>query len=198
MVDKYGTGQDPYTYDGSAVLKNLLNIQNEQELDEAERDISLISAMDIEFSEPAYDLEYWCALHHGLFHDIYEWAGTLRTIDISKGNTHFCNIRFLESNANKLFNELESENYLCGISRAALVQRISYFYSELNVIHPFRDGNGRAQRLLFEHIVINCGYEISFEDVEIDEWIDANIQGYEKQDYSAMQAIFEKCIGIPL
>jgi cell filamentation protein len=64
----------------------------------------------------------------------------------------------------------------------------------MNVVHPFREGNGRAQRVLFEHMIINCGYDIDWSIVEADEWLEANIKGY-YCDYSLMRSIFEKCIG---
>ncbi|WP_186368572.1 Fic family protein, partial [Yersinia bercovieri] len=63
----------------------------------------------------------------------------------------------------------------------------------LNVIHPFREGNGRAQRLLFEHIIINCGFQISFAGINPDEWIQANIDGYHCR-YQRMTALFARCI----
>ncbi|OQY37544.1 MAG: hypothetical protein B6229_08225 [Spirochaetaceae bacterium 4572_7] len=44
------------------------------------------------------------------------------------------------------------------MSYSDLVQHISEFYIELNLIHPFREGNGRSQRILFDHILANCGY----------------------------------------
>ena len=55
---------------------------------------------------------------------------------------------------------------------------MAHYYCELNVIHPFRDGNGRAQRLLFEVISINAGYELRWEPIRREEWVDANIAAY--------------------
>ncbi|MNT81573.1 putative adenosine monophosphate-protein transferase fic [compost metagenome] len=62
------------------------------------------------------------------------------------------------------------------------------------MIHPFRDGNGRAQRILFEHLIINAGYEISWWPVEEGEWLRANIEAV-FCDYDALVRIFERCIG---
>lgn len=197
MVDKYGTGQDPYSYEGTDVLINKFGIQDAEELLEAERDLSELSAMDMEFSEPPYDFTYWCSLHEQLFSDIYEWAGKVRTIDISKGDTRFCTCRFIENEAQKLLIKLAKENFLQALSRDELVQELAEYYSELNVLHPFRDGNGRAQRILFEHIIINAGYTISYEPISKDEWIRANIDGY-NCDYVALEKIFDKCLSVNL
>ncbi len=194
MVDKYGTGQDPYKYEKSDVLKNNLGITDEVELFEAERKLSEISAMDIEFQEPPYDLSYWCLLHKKLFSDIYCWAGEIRTIDISKGDTRFCNCNRIEAEATKLFDNLAKENFLIGLPRKELTKKLAEYYCDMNVIHPFRDGNGRSQRLLFEHLIINCGYEVTFKNIKINDWLDANIEGYHCL-YGKMQKLFDIVLG---
>lgn len=193
MVDKYGTGQDPYSYEGTDILINKFDIRDAAQLQEAERDLSEIAAMDIEFSEPPYDFSYWCSIHQLLFSDIYEWAGKVRTIDISKGNTRFCACRFIESESEKLLGRIAKDNFFNGLSKEELIPKLAEYYSELNVIHPFRDGNGRAQRVLFEHIVVNTGHTISYEFISKSDWIQANIDGY-NCDYRALESIFNKCV----
>ncbi len=191
--DKYGDGPDPYTYPNSQVLINKFGITDDDQFIEMEKDFSELAIMDIEFSPPPYDLLYWRSLHQALFGDIYHWAGELRTIDITKGTTRFCNINRIEPEANRLFNQLAQENYLVGLPYDALMVKLAEYYSDLNVIHPFREGNGRAQRLLFEHIIINCGFQISFAGINPDEWIQANIDGYNCR-YQRMTALFARCI----
>ncbi len=191
--DKYGDGPDPYTYPNSQVLINKFGITDDDQFIEMEKDFSELAIMEIEFSPPPYSFRYWCALHQALFGDIYHWAGELRTIDISKGTTRFCNIKRIEPEANRLFNQLAQENYLVGLPCDSLMVKLAEYYSDLNVIHPFREGNGRAQRLLFEHMIINCGFQISFADITPDEWIQANIDGYHCR-YQRMTALFARCI----
>lgn len=67
-------------------------------------------------------------------------------------------------------------------------------YSDINMLHPFREGNGRAQRVFFEHIIVNAGFEISWEPVSQDQWLRANIAAV-ACDYGPMEAVFERCIG---
>lgn len=100
-LDKYGTGDDPYCYTGSDVLRNLLNIEDSEELAEAEKEITLLAVQNIEFDSPPYDLEYLQNIHRQVFEDIYEWAGELRTIDMSKGGTRFCTCNRIVPEANK-------------------------------------------------------------------------------------------------
>ena len=114
--------------------------------------------------------------------------------DISKGNTRFCSYQRIEIEAQKLLSAIDYGNTLVELSRDDLVIAIAELYADMNVVHPFREGNGRAQRVLFEHMIINCGYDIDWSIVEADEWLEANIKGY-YCDYSLMRSIFEKCIG---
>lgn len=196
-MDKYGAGQDPYCYEGTTILRNLLGIGDDPTLEAAERELTVLAAETIQFAPPPYDLGYLKRLHHQLFADLYPWAGELRTIDIAKGETRFCNVQRIEPEAGKLFTHLAQEQEFTGLSRDVLVSAIAKFYGDLNVVHPFREGNGRAQRLLFEHLVINVGYEISWEGIQREEWVHANIAAYHC-DYEAMTVIFDKCIGRPL
>lgn len=92
MPDKYGVDQDPLCYPGSRVLRNRLGLTNEQALHEAERTLSEIAAVSIDFDPPPYDLRYLQRIHRTLFADVYEWAGALRSVDIAKAGTPFCNV----------------------------------------------------------------------------------------------------------
>ncbi|EPC01876.1 hypothetical protein L861_19690 [Litchfieldella anticariensis FP35 = DSM 16096] len=196
-MDKYGSGQDPYCYEGTSTLRNLLDIHDDKTLEAAERELTLLAAEAIQFSPPPYDLAYLQELHRQLFGDLYPWAGQIRTIDISKGETRFCNVQRVEPETHKLFSHLAQNDDFTNLKRNRLVTAIAELYGDLNVIHPFREGNGRAQRLLFEHIVINCGYEISWDGIDQQEWLDANIAAY-YCDYGPMTAVFERSIGQPL
>jgi len=193
-LDKYGTGNDPYCYPDSKVLRNLLNIENDEELEEAEEELTELAAADIEFESPPYDFNYLKSIHEQLFEDVYEWAGEIRSIDLSKGSTRFCTCTRITPEANKIFSTLSDANYYIDYDRDELVKAVAEFYIELNMIHPFREGNGRAQRILFEHIIINCGYEFDLEAINQHEWINANIAGV-SCNYEPMATLFERCIG---
>lgn len=193
-ADKYGTGQDPYCYPGSDTLKNRLGLLDDALLSEAEREISSVAANEIDFSPPPYDLGYLKRIHQRLFADLYDWAGELRSIDIAKGGTRFCNIHRMEPESAKLFERLRRAQWYEGFERMELVRLVAQLFGDLNVIHPFREGNGRAQRILFEHIIINAGHQISWWEAEPGEWVQANIDAV-LCDYRALESIFERCIG---
>jgi len=96
--------------------------------------------------------------------------------------------------ANKIFQTLAKMNWLEGLDRQGLVKAVAEYYGDLNMIHPFRDGNGRAQRVLFEHLIINAGYQINWWPVTQQEWTQANIEAV-VCNYSALESIFSRCIG---
>jgi cell filamentation protein len=124
-MDKYGEmGDSLYCYPNSSILKNKLHIQDEKILEQAELELSEYASLHIEYTEPPYDLQYLKNIHYSLFSDLYEWAGELRQVDISKGDTRFCTFSRIEVEANKLFNNfnlktifniLKSKSLLCSL-----------------------------------------------------------------------------------
>lgn len=195
MSDKYGVGQDSYCYPGSTVLRNKLDIRDDVTLSEVERQLSAIAADNVDFSLPPYSLAYLQNIHRTLFSDLYEWAGELRTVGISKQNTRFCQPEYMAREAEKIFKRMAAADWFEGKGRADLIVAVAEAYSDLNVVHPFREGNGRTQRILFEHLIMNAGFEISWWGIDEDEWICANIAAY-NCNLGLMEQVFEKCIGL--
>jgi len=190
---KYGTGNDPYCYKNTDILINHLNIKDAVILEQAETEISDISSASIDFAPPPYNFSYLQNIHQKLFGDLYDWAGQSRTIGMNKGDTMFCRPEYIQREIDKLFKTLAKANYFQNIPVSALIIKIAEFYGDLNIIHPFREGNGRSQRILFEHIIVNCGYKISWANVNKGEWIQANINSVHC-DYSLLESIFTRCI----
>ena len=174
-----------------------MSLRDEAALADAERTLTSIAASEIEFELPPYSLAYLQALHRHLFRDIYDWAGALRTIDLSKGSTRFCTINRIVPEAEIVFRGLAQLNWLEGMERPALVQALAVHYGDLNMVHPFREGNGRAQRLLFEHLIINAGFQIDWWRVDEASWLQANIDAA-TCDYQGLQAVFDACVGEPI
>ncbi|MBD9654957.1 Fic family protein [Pseudomonas sp. PDM12] len=75
---------------------------------------------------------------------------------------HFCNVTRIEAESTKLFRLVASAGWFEAVARSALVVAAAELHGDLNIIHRFRDGNGRAQRILFEHLIINAGYQIDW------------------------------------
>ncbi len=77
-----------------------------------------------------------------------------------------------------LYKQLKKENFLADITdKKHMANRLAYYLGELNMIHPFREGNGRTQRIYIEQLCMNNGrFEIDFTEVTKDEMINASIQ----------------------
>ncbi len=193
-MDKYGTGNDPYCLPGTNVLRNKLDIVDAFALEQAERDLTTLASENIEFRSPPYDLAFLQHLHGCLFADVYSWAGEIRTTDITKGTTRFCTVTRIKPEADKLFQALEQQDWLSRTSREQLIHHIAEFCGDLNMIHPFREGNGRVMRLWCDFIIINAGFEVNWEIIETDLWLKASIDSV-TCDFQAMQAVFNQCIG---
>ena len=192
-MDRYDVGNDHYCYGHSEVLKNRLNIREMAVLENAEREITSFTIQKISFKPPPYDLMYMKLLHRELFSDLYEWAGEIRNIDISKGGTRFCTHWRIEIEIQKLFSNLEKDNWLKHLDKNCFCVKLAEYYIEFNMIHPFREGNGRVQRLFFEHLVLAAGFTLDWADVCREEWLSANIDGV-LVNYLPMKQIFERIV----
>ncbi len=196
MIDKYGVGQDPYCYPGSTVLKNLLAIHDEQQLSDAEVALSEQRMLQFVPQFDALDFAYLCAIHHHLFQDLYEWAGHVRTVDISKDTTHFCNVRFIEASAQRCMQQLVSQNFFQQLPKQQFVAQLADFFCEMNVVHPFREGNGRTLRLFCEVLALQAGYEISWRGIAVESWLEANVAGYHG-DLVPLIQLFSDAVSLP-
>jgi fido (protein-threonine AMPylation protein) len=105
-----------------------------------------------------FDLAHLQAIHRYLFGDVYGWAVQLRTIDIRKASNRFAYYAHIESAAASIFQQLAKENQLTGLDEAAFSARAAYYLGELNALHAFREGNGRAQREFISHLAHANGY----------------------------------------
>ncbi|WP_017461769.1 putative adenosine monophosphate-protein transferase Fic [Dyella ginsengisoli] len=192
-MDRYDASHDHYCYKGTSTLKNKLNIQELGQLEVAEREITTLTAKRIHFRQPPYNLDYLRSLHRQLFSDLYDWAGELRSVDISKGGTRFCTCTRVVVESQKLFNALQAKNWLRGMEKGEFCEALAEYYCEFNMVHPFREGNGRVQRLFFEHLALSAGYDFDWADVNQVEWIQANIDGV-NVNYGTMANIFKRII----
>lgn len=164
-------------------------------LEAAEREVTAVTIRKVRFKHPPYDLEYMKLLHKKLFSELYDWAGDIRSVDISKGGTRFCNCGRVMPEAKKLFVALKKENWLSNLKKEEFCKRLAEYYCEFNMIHPFREGNGRVQRLLFEHLAIAAGYDLDWGSIQRNEWIQANIDGV-SVNYGPMNNIFKRIIRV--
>ena len=164
-------------YPGTSVLVNKLGIQDQAQLAESEALITGVKSLQFElspFSEPM-DFSSSKNLHKFVFGELYDWAGTVRTINLSKQHTQFCAADNIESLAALMFARIGDMNYLRGMERQEFLVELADFYNSLNYLHPFREGNGRVQRLYFRQLARQAGYTLDFAKVDSDTMMLATI-----------------------
>jgi|APCry1669190288_1035285.scaffolds.fasta_scaffold13221_2 cell filamentation protein len=202
MTDKqsYWDNQpDVYQYPDCSVLKNIPEIKNEQELASFEKLAvanRLEEAHQFALNKPI-KFNLWQNIHRILFQDIFDWAGQIRTVQMCKNNSIFAYPENIEREGNQLFTKLNNESDLKNLSKLQFYNRLTYYFSELNALHPFRDGNGRTERLLFEIIIARAGYDVIWNIVSPDEYLQAVIDGYYHR-FDKLTIIFKKIIVDPV
>ena len=110
------------------------------------------------------------------FEDIYEWAGMVRTIDMSKKGTRFTRASRIVELAERIFGRLNHMDNFVGLETEEFLNEITDFYCSTNMLHPFREGNGRTQRAFLQQLIRNAGYDLSFAAMDPDELMIATIQ----------------------
>ena len=146
-------------------LENKLGLTNSTDLAREEERISKKKALELFESGildtlPAGKFSTLQKIHEYLFSDIYDFAGKVRSVNIAKGNFRFAPLMYLEASLSSIDNMPQST-----------FDEIIEKYVEMNVAHPFRDGNGRSARIWLDHIL----------KTEINQVVDWN--KVDKEDY---------------
>jgi len=193
MSDKYGNDRDPYLYPELNVMRNRLGIRQAERLPQAAYEFTALRAATLSLGPLLRGLPHLCAIHQHLYQDIFDWAGDIREMDIYQGDTRFCHFAYIEKEGSALMQDLEEEGYLVGLEKADFINRLSHYYCEINVLHPFRIGNGIVQRIFFEQLAIHAGYQLDWRGIDPEAWAQANQSGA-MGDLSALNTIFSKVV----
>lgn len=135
-----------YTYD-NGVLINKLDIKDQNELDEVEASLTCLRITNLSMQENrfSFDYMYYLNMHKYIFQDLYSFAGDIRSENITKGKTPFCRPEFIVAYLKSTLEEMKKKAIFIK-SKEEYIKFLAYYYSEINVIHPFREGNGRTLR----------------------------------------------------
>ena len=164
------------------VLENKLGISDPKELKQLEEEIVPLRTAEIysSFSSTSLNFQTLKRIHRVMFSDLYQMAGKIRSVDMIKGDNQvpFCFTQNIDAEQKKIFQQLKKERYFTELSRDEFVQKIAWLAGELNALHPFRDGNGRAIRAFLVLLSQNAGYELDYSRVSKDELIEADAMGF--------------------
>jgi len=176
---------DPYLIPGTSTLANKLGIEDQAELQLADAYYAVVREQELD-SAPlpgSYDFDHFRAFHYKLFCDVYPWAGEPRETNLFKYEferggrlSHFEPFETIEVKAREVFGRLAGHEVLSQVSEENFVATVAAHYAAINLLHPFREGNGRATRAFFRQLLAETGRDLSFESVSRERWIRASIE----------------------
>jgi len=183
---------DPYVYAGTDVLRNRLGIVDAERLDRVERRLATQRAKR---GVPTgdFDLKHLCAIHHHLLQDIYDWAGDLRTVEINKGGHQFQFRRYIQTGMSDVRRRLVQSKFLRGLGPDDFAQQAGVIIGDVNYIHPFREGNGRAQALYLKQLAAQAGHDLDLRRIDPALWVEASKSSH-GADYELMARVIRQAI----
>lgn len=181
---------DDYCYKGTDILINKLNITNDDDLYNAERELVAfrISELNDNPLKGNFDFKYLRDIHRYLFQDVYRWAGDIRNCNIAKQDL-FCLAEYIKSFASELFDKLKKENYFVNYDYETTIDKLVVLFADINALHPFREGNGRSQRLFIESLAKINGINLDLTNVSKMDMIIASHESI-NGDYKKLKNIF--------
>lgn len=192
--DIYEDRNSSYCYENTNTLINKLDIRDSKVLQKYEAKITAAKLLALMQKGIIgnFDVKHINAIHKYLFEDIYPFAGKLRTENIAKGVFRFAEWEYIEPELERLLNELKQENYLENLSKENLAERLAYYLSELNVLHPYREGNGRTTREFIRELALKNGYILDLRKVSPKDFLNACIKSI--VDTSDLTKLIYECL----
>lgn len=175
---------DPYLDPRCGVLRNGFGINDQSALDIREADVVSVRSVLLQLNpiKGNFDSDHLRRIHEHLFRDVYDWAGQFRTIPLAKADyihggriTRFTSPELIEAELERVFRTLTQENFFAGLQRKEFSRRVAWLLSEINRVHPFREGNGRAQRQFVRQLCGSIGFKLHFEVVSRERLVEASI-----------------------
>ena len=197
---KYETHTDPYTDKSNPeLLINKLGIKDKKELENIEQAIVSLKMSDIKnYPKGDYSLKHYLNLHKYLFEDIYDWAGKIRQVTIQKGSTIFPPPQYVESAYSNFYKQIKKDNGLKNIKSEDLHKSLAFYHGEINIIHPFREGNGRTTRAFLSLMVKEShSLELDYSKVTKEHLVKAAINS-SAMDYDFMERLYQHIIFKPV
>lgn len=174
----YESKNSVYCYKGTNVLVNKMNIKDPIALKNYETSVIGLKLMALSKKgiTGKFDVSHFVSIHKFLFEDIYPFAGLFRTENIAKDYFQFAEWEYIESELTRLLSELKNENFLANLTKEKFAERLAYYWAELNVLHPFREGNGRTTREFLRQLSLKNGYILNLHKISPQKLFNASIK----------------------
>jgi cell filamentation protein len=176
-VTTYDAGSDPYCYAGTSVLKNIPGIRDQAGLERFESVIVKQRSLE-PLPRGNLSIRHYRSIHRHLFQDVYRWAGRFRTVRMHKGSSTFCYPEHIAEQMKQLFSGLKGAEYFAQSRLNDFAMRAAHFLATLNAIHPFREGNGRAQNAFLGLLASRAGYDLDLSQLNVTSFRAAMIESF--------------------
>ncbi|MBP3359959.1 MAG: Fic family protein [Clostridia bacterium] len=189
----YTTVQSIYCYPDTNILKNRLNIKDFELLKKAEEEITAVKQLEL-LQNPIrgnFTKTHFLSIHKFIFEDIYPFAGKIRKEQISKADTLFYPPNLIDSELNKVFAKIKEKNILKKKDEDMIFDNLAYVMAELNIIHPFREGNGRTIREFIRIMAKKMNYDMNWGNIDKKELLEASIMSID--NYTVFIDVLRKC-----
>jgi cell filamentation protein len=183
---------DPYVYPGTRILKNKLGIRDADMLDLAERRFATIRARQ-GVPRGDFDLRHLKAIHFHLFQDVHEWAGQLRAVEISKGESQFQFRQYIDTGMADIHRRLVKAGFLHGLERSVFAAEAARIIGDVNYVHPFREGNGRTQLQYLKLLAARAGHSLDLTKIAPAGWLDASREAHRAR-YAPMARVVDDAL----
>ncbi|CAN7465363.1 Fic/DOC family protein [Neorhizobium sp. LjRoot104] len=183
---------DPYVYPGTGVLRNKLGLTEANKLDYYEREIVTMRARE-DIPQGAFDLKHLKAIHRHLFQDIFEWAGQVRTVEISKGESQFQFRQYIETGMADVHRRIVKSNLLRGLERPVFAAEAARIIGDVNYVHPFREGNGRTQLQYLKQLSEQAGHPLDLTKIDAAGWLEASKEAHRAR-YDVMEQVINDAL----
>ena len=191
---------DPYVYPNESVLVNLFDEHDPRKFNERERRETWLGRQSLVVNpvKQTFDLLHLQELHRRLFDHVFSWAGELRTVDISKGNSYFMPAERLVTGGAAIAVYLRDSGLLeRDVDGETFVHAAARVLSDVNYLHPFREGNGRAQRAFLDDIARVSGRFLAWRNVSQHDHMLASIEAFDSGTGAAFEPLFRRMLVAP-
>jgi len=175
------------------LLKNKLKIKDPKVLGDAETVLladTYEHFFDIQMRQDLhFNLSLLFKIHHYFLDTLYEWAGKIRSVDISKDGILFCPVIHLQKSFDEFEKTISKHLPSEKDSKKSIARKLAIIHNEFNAIHPFREGNGRAIRLFIDLIASSVGYQpVDYSKSSKTDYLNACLSGI-KMSHKPMERI---------
>ena len=191
---------DPYLYPDTWVLRNVRNIRDIEALQEFEAKATAVRILELGARpiQGKFDRLHLQRIHKHIFQDVYPWAGQLRTVEIRKEDSfYFARTDFIKSSLDDLFTKLERKGGLHGLDARAFQSELPIYWVEINAVHPFREGNGRAQQEFIRELAASVGHDLSWSTVSREAMYRASARSFASGDSADLAVLLRGALVVP-